>query len=488
MRWRRPEGILLLALATLVLGYSLQINDGFSSPAALAGLILTLVLASAALLRPWGPAVAAASRAAGDDPGDNLGDRGEALDRALTRLLLAGLAINLVLLGVMPPGYYLIPRQPTAHPFLLAGLAAAAALIVTMARDRARARRLWFPLLLVVAAALGVWMIGASPRPKIDVLTVHKFAIAALRAGENPYAIIFPNIYGDLQFYSAEAVQGRTVMFGLPYPPLSLLMALPGQVFLRDIRFAELAALVAGAACIGYAPRRRSTAELSIVAPLAAALLLFTPRGLFVLEQGWTESFAILWLGASVFAACRMPRLLPWTLALLVSVKQHMGLVIPLALLALPRPLDARAAVRLLWPSLVLPLALALPFLIWNAPAFLNSVVWLQLREPFRQDSLSLLSLLAQSGVPIERDSLVTLALPLAMLALAFAIAWRHAPRTPAGFAGSLGFVLLLLFAGSKKAFCNYYYFVIAAFCCALAAGAAPAAASPASARTPAPR
>ena len=47
-------------------------------------------------------------------------------------------------------------------------------------------------------------------------------------------------------------------------------------------------------------------------------------------------------------------------------------------------------------------------------------------------------------------------------------------PRTPAGFAGSVGLVHLALFAFSKQAFANYYYFVIGAFCCAAALAAPP--------------
>ncbi|MCA1584567.1 MAG: hypothetical protein LC791_07265 [Acidobacteria bacterium] len=452
MSGARLGGVTLFAFATLIIGYALQLNNGLYGRSALALLIVAIGSAGAALA---GPRWLVSQRSALSAPG------------WLTVVMLVGLAADLTILSRMPPGLYLRRPSPSAHPFLLGALAAAALVVGLVAADRARARRLWFPALLLTAGALGLWMIDASPKPWIDVMTVHRVALGALRAGENPYAVTFPNIYRDEAFYGPDMVANDQVMFGLPYPPLSLLMALPGELLFGDIRYAELGALLVGAALIGYAAPTRD--ERSIVGPLAAALLLFTPRGLFVLEQGWTEAFAVCWLGATVFAACRAPRALPWMLALLVSVKQHMLLAAPLALLLLPRPLRWRDVRRLLTPSVVVPLLLALPFLIWNAGAFLRSVVWLQWREPFRRDALSVLSALADAGWSLERDSVVTLIAPLVALAGGGFVTWRWAPRSPVGFAAGLGFTLLLLFAGSKKAFCNYYYFVMACFCAAIA-------------------
>ena len=48
------------------------------------------------------------------------------------------------------------------------------------------------------------------------------------------------------------------------------------------------------------------------------------------------------------------------------------------------------------------------------------------------------------------------------------------APRTAAGFAGSVGLVMLVFFAFSKQAFANYYFFVIGALCCAAAVSVGP--------------
>src|SRR6185437_7177466 len=112
------------------------------------------------------------------------------------------------------------------------------------------------------------------------------------------------------------------LLFGFPYPPLSLLLVLPGYL-LGDFRYAHLAATTLAGALIALSrPGRIATA--------AAALFLFTPRGFFVLEAGWTEPMAVLMLAALVFAACRAPRASPMIVGLLLVTKQYLVLAAPL--------------------------------------------------------------------------------------------------------------------------------------------------------------
>src|SRR4029078_9090799 len=80
---------------------------------------------------------------------------------------------------------------------------------------------------------------------------------------------------------------------GYPYPPVTLLSAVPGQLLLNDYRYAALVARVAAVALIGYSSG-------GLASKLAAVLLLTTPRGFLVLELGWTEPGAA---SALVFAA-----------------------------------------------------------------------------------------------------------------------------------------------------------------------------------------
>ncbi len=127
------------------------------------------------------------------------------------------------------------------------------------------------PLALAAYSGLGIWLTHASPDPPIDVMTVHREAITALREGRSPYGITFPNIYPDGRFHPDGMTANGRVLYGLPHPPASLLLAAPGHLLAGDIRYAELAALLATAVLMAMAGGGE-------VAKLAAMAFLFTPR------------------------------------------------------------------------------------------------------------------------------------------------------------------------------------------------------------------
>ena len=366
------------------------------------------------------------------------------------------------MLGTARPAYYLKDRWPSDHPWYAFGIIAAAALAALIAFDSRRRRSVWFPALLVAFACLGVWLIRASPDPYIDVMGVQRAAIDAMVHGRSPYSITFANIYGEDVFYGANVVKDSQVHFGLPYPPLSLLMAVPGQLVLGDFRYAELLALTAGCAAMGYTTRDRT-------ASLAAALVLFTPRTFFVLEQGWTEAFAICWLGATVAAAATRSSHRAPMLGLLCAVKQHMVVALAFSSWLSDRPDDRAERNRLLLRAVIVAAAITLPFVAWDAAGFWRSVVWLQFQEPMRADSLSMLSLFVHARWDVPR--VVQTMAPLIALIVGMTLSFRYAPRSPSGFALAIGFSFLLMFAFSKKAFCNYYFFVVATLSAAVAAG-----------------
>jgi hypothetical protein len=437
-----PLQAALVALGAILLGHALQIRDGFYDPIALTWTLLAALCVLGGTARIIGPR--------GAEP-------------IVAGVLVAGLLSNLLALATMPVGLYLARPEPAHHPGFLAGLAVATLCTLLMAFDTSRARRVWFPVLLSTYGALGVWLIHASPDPHIDVMTVFTEALAALGRFQSPYSITFPNIYDNTALYGAGLVVNGRVQFGFPYPPLSLLMAVPAYAFSGDVRYAELAALLVGAASIGYCTRSR-------IASLAAAALLFTPRTFFVLEQAWTESLVICWAGLTVLAAMRVhatgTRMRPraWlrsiALGLLVAVKQH--LVVGLLLVRWLR--GQHEGERASWSILLVACGTAAlvtaPFFLWDPAGAWRSVVTLQLREPFRPDSLSLLSYLVRQGWELSPAAL--LAAPMAALVAGLGLTWWRLPRTPAGFALGLGTTFLLLFLLSKKAFCNYYFLVIA--------------------------
>jgi hypothetical protein len=428
------------ALSAVVLGYSLQVSNGFYNETALRWLSGALVLCIGATL---------AQRA-----NPSLAPRSEQM---LSYLLLAGILFQVYLLFTALPGMY-IERHVSFVPFYLLLLAQGGLAIVGAARLR-QAQQLWFPLALAAALGIGVWMIKASPRPYIDVVVVHKEALDALLQDKDPYRISFENVYAkeDVHnFYNPSAIIGNRVAFGYPYPPASLLLVVPGYWLFGDYRYSELALLVGAAALIGFTQRTRA-------AKLAACLLLTTPRVWFVIEQGWTEPVPLFALALTVFFVARHPILAGWAAGLMVVTKQYLGfcgLAVLRLMLLRPR--------QWLWVGLSVVAAaciVTLPLALWHPNAFMRNVVWLQTQEPFRMDSLSYLSWAARHGYG---QGTFMWAVGSAVAAAVIGIIATH--NTPAGFASSVTLTTFLMFAFGSKAFCNYYFFVLGALCVTLAA------------------
>ena len=108
------------------------------------------------------------------------------------------------------------------------------------------------------------------------------------------------------------------------------------------------------------------------------------------------------------------------------------------------------------------------PMALLDVDAFWQSAVMLQLREPFRLDSLSFTRDLLQFGVRVDKQGAMAVSLTAGLAGIG--LAWWRAPRTPAGFAASLGVTCFLLTAFGKKAFLNYYFLVVAFLLVAIAA------------------
>jgi hypothetical protein len=437
--WAAPAA---LSAAAVALGYALQMHNGAQQLDLVLYLSAALALCAAAVSAPPAPA------------------RLRLGEGALLALLVAALAFQMGELLTVPPGIYL--RNADPKPFYRA-LALAAVLGGTFVSPNRWVGRLCVPLMLLVYLYVGVWLIKASPAPHIDVYLFQRDGAAALLSGTNPYELTYPNIYGNSAYYGAGLSVGGRLRFGFPYPPLSLLLALPGHVLGKDYRYSQLMATALAGGLMAYARPGR-------VAAAAMALFLFTPRTFMVLEQGWTEPYAVLLVAATVFVACRFRRALPYVLGLLLAVKQTLVFAAPAALLLLPRPLPSRRELLLFAGKAAgVATAVTLPFVLWNPRAFFWDVMMLQFYQPFRRDSLSYLAWFARDGgAPLP----TWVAFAVALLALGLAL-WR-APRSPSGFAAAVSLTYLCFFAFNKQAFANYYYFVIGALCCAVAASAAP--------------
>jgi hypothetical protein len=339
-----------------------------------------------------------------------------------------------------------------------AGLLAAAALL---ARG-GWLRHVSFALLLGAHVLLGHAVLRESGEPIIDVYVFQRDSSEALSRGVNPYTLTFPDVIGPEWYGPGLSVNGR-LQFGYPYMPLTLLLAWPAHALAGDYRYALLVAMTLSAALVAYAPNRPSSVSFG-----AAALLLLMPRGMYVLERGWTEPFVVLIFAALVFCAARLPRATPWVLGLLLASKQYVPFGAgAMLLLFLDESNGWRAAGRAIGKSVLAAVVVTLPLVLWDVGAFWHSAVALQFRQPFRWDALSFLAWWrGGERSPLPPPMLVV---PFAALALATAAVLWRCRRTPAGFAAGTALVFFAFFAFNKQAFANYYYLVIAAMCCAVA-------------------
>jgi hypothetical protein len=481
-----------LVTAAGAVGLALQIRDGNYEPSAMALVAVALLCSLGAVvgLPRWGPdgrnattpgrqkagrprvripvpsplpAPSMASSRPGVSPTEgHEGLPGARLGGGTVQVLVGVLlAAQGALLLTHPAAYAMLDQSPGSRLFFRSLIAAALAVlaVIALAPPGAAASRRWLiPVLLALHFAAGVWILRHAP-PGTDVFNFQRGALEALRHGRDPYAIRFRNIYHPFEgFYPPGTVVRGILQFGYPYPPLPLLLSALALPF-GDIRYAHLAALTLGGGALCYA-------RPGPLAPLAAGLLLLSPRFGLVLQMSWTEPFCILFLGLVVLCALRAPRLLPLALGLLLASKQYLVLAAPAAYLLVAgdsRGERLRRTARLLAVAGGVALAVSLPFIVWDARAFVRSAVALHLHARFRPDSLSFLVSLARAGAP----PLHFVSWLLAPAALAVAL-WR-APCTPAGFSAAVALVFLVLFAFGKQAFCNYYFFVLGALCAAIA-------------------
>ena len=369
--------------------------------------------------------------------------------RSLLMLILVGIAIEAVLFTSQT-------TLPSPYRWTLLVLAAIGIQAVVDVRWRS------VELAVVIGGhfVLMAFMIAISGPPDIDVYDFQQQASAALLSGENPFGLRFLNTAGpDSPYYSPEVIEGDRLKFGFIYPPLSLLLALPGYAIAGDYRYAALAALSITAALIAFM-------RPGALAAGATLLVLFAPLTQFVLYWGWTDPFVVMLLAVTACMATRQAAATPVAVGLLIASKQYVAPLLVLAIVVL-REVRRRVGV----PAMVLvPVSVALltviPFLAWDAASFIYSTVTTHILQPFREDSLSVPGVLARAGLGHLPE---WLGFGIAGITLAI-VAWR-APRTVAGFCGGCAVVLMAFFLFGKQAFLHYYFLPLVAFAIALSLG-----------------
>lgn len=320
---------------------------------------------------------------------------------------------------------------------------------------------LWpkFGAIVVIFVLLAFYAVRITPAEETDVYLWQRDAVAAFLHGTDPYAITHENIFGakSSYFYPPGIVSNGRVHFGLAYPPLSLLMSVPGYLA-GDLRYSDIAALLTAAILMF----RLRSSRFSLI---AAAILLLSPATFYLVSRGFSEPFVLLTLACTVVAAEKQSRWLPLALAAFISSKQYALLALPFAGFLIPG-CTWKSYVKLVAAAVLASLLLCMPFLLWSPHHFWRDLVAYNLILPFRPDSLSYSVLTARLGWgPI----------PPVVLAVAVlsACAWclARAARTAASFANCFAFVMLILLSLHKQAFINYYFTVIGALLVAVVAG-----------------
>ncbi len=437
-------------LGAFSLGAAIQVRDGEYTPAAalLVGIAIVVTVAAFAS----GPRL--------------LSGRGRAI--AGTACIACLLAQFCRALSSRPSGQFpwsndLRPLQeiPGGQLGFRIGIVCGGVLLLGAVVCEGRLRRVLLVLMLLLHLALACWLIHNSPNPHIDTFVFQKEADAALRRGDNPYAITIPDIYhstepGARPVYGEGMVKEGRFQSGYIYPPISLLVGFVADTAFGDPRYALAIAATLAGAVIAFT-------RLSRWSILAAAMLLWTPRGFFIVGRAWIDPLVLLAVVTVAWAALRAPRLTPVAFGLMLVVKQYLVLLVPAAVL-LPRGRGPRSLAGFLAVAALVGAAVVLPFFLRNPAAFYNSVVHAQLAVPFREDGLTFFNTFHRiTGIwPSNAVTFVPLA------AAWLFVAWRG-ERSVAGFLAGAALILLVFFAFNKHAFANYYYLVLGILCAAAA-------------------
>jgi hypothetical protein len=193
------------------------------------------------------------------------------------------------------------------------------------------------------------------------------------------------------------------------------------------------------------------------------ALWLGSPRNLFMLKHGYTESMLVMLFAVFLFALSRRSKWAFIPLGLLIAGKQYVPMFLP-ALWLLPDEGQPYGRLRLVLYALAFGGAVTLPFFLIDPKAFFDCLIVLQFRQPFRPESLGLVAWwFTHFGTLLPFWLSFASIIPSSALVL-----WRCS-RSTYGVAAGLAFISFTFFAVSKQSFGNYYFFVVGVICCAIA-------------------
>lgn len=280
---------------------------------------------------------------------------------------------------------------------------------------------------------------------RIDVAEFVNDGMRAMLDGTSPYAITVPNVYSPaeaLAYYGPGVVVDGRVDYGFPYLPTPLIMDVPAYV-LGDVRYLHAAALVACAAVT------RALATDALGRALAVAILT-APTSMFVVLASWVEPMMSLLLCLGAVALLRASRSVGVVLGLFLSSKQYLVVMLP-ALWVVRRVAGWRRVAE----ACAVAAAIIGVFFLWDPRSFIRSALIFQLRQPFRDDAVSLLPLVTDVTGPLPSWALACL--PLVAGCAASVVLVRRLRPGPTAFLLASSLPLLCTVLLSKQAFANYF-------------------------------
>ncbi|MGE5359253.1 MAG: hypothetical protein ACM3NQ_09560, partial [Bacteroidales bacterium] len=301
--------------------------------------------------------------------------------------------------------------------------------------------RVVFFFAVIAGLGLRLAMLRASPSPVVDVFVEFQESARHLLAGLNPYTTPVSDIYGGTRDYGYH-------LLGYAYLPANLLLQTAGYALAGDFRYACIAA----EAVVAYALYRMARPGPGRLAPMLVVLLfLFHPRGLLVIEQGWTEPFVAGAFGLFLWWRDARPGS-SWPAAAygyMLSLKQYLVYFV-LHLFMLERRPKA-------WCIAAATAVLTLvPFVVWDPASLYTYGVRFQLETPFREDGLTVVALLYRwSGFTAGK----WLAALVGLLVAAYTYN-RFSRDALRGYVLAVAITTFSIFLAGSQAFCNYYYLV----------------------------
>jgi len=371
--------------------------------------------------------------------------------RAWRWRLVIALAV-LIISGMLR--HALMYEQHATYEQLFIGVNALVFVLVTFCytaeKRAAHASTRWvFAGCVLLAFMMRVLIPWGSPAPIIDVFTMLQESAQHALHGLNPYSTPVSDVYQGSKggwYYGYH-------LWGYAYLPANLYAHTLAYAAFGDVRYGYV---VAEAVCVGVLWWLGRHAGQGSIAELAVLLFLFHPRGLFTLEQAWTEPLIAMMLALFVWWHQRCPNSLAGAAAygVMLSLKQYLIFFVVHGLM-----LERRLS-RIVTCVVVTLLTVA-PFVLLDVHSFWQSAVMFQIKSPFRVDGLTVPALLYRAfGITVNKWPAASVGLVTSLVT--FKLFARDGMR---GFFFAASLTTLLLFLSSDQAFCNYYYFLSGLLC-----------------------